>query len=72
MSIYNLSDTLCGSSACLPFALKPELALFYRGESEYDVSVDANVVIPGVIPEPGLDLALATLDTLQPQVYGIG
>ena len=68
----NLSDTLCGSSACLPFALKPELALFYRGESEYDVSVDANVVIPGVIPEPGLDLALATLDTFQPQVYGIG
>lgn len=67
-----LNDVLCGSQACLPFGLKPELALFWRDESSYDVDVDANVVIPGVIPEPGLDLALTTLDTFQPRVYGVG
>jgi hypothetical protein len=67
-----LNDVLCGSRSCLPFKLKPELALFWRGQSSYEVDVDANVVIPGVIPEPGLDLALATLDTFQPRVYGVG
>ena len=55
----------------MPFGMdKMELALFWRGESSYEVSVDANVVVPGVIPEPGLSLALSTIDTYQPEVLG--
>ena len=55
----------------MPFGLNGlEVALFWRDETNYEVSVDANVVIPGVIPEPGLDLALSTIDSYQPQVFG--
>ena len=70
------SELFCGYSAshrssCMPFGLDGlEVALFWRDETNYEVSVDANVVIPGVIPEPGLDLALSTIDSYQPQVFG--
>ena len=64
-------EMFCGTSECMPFGMdKMELALFWRGESSYEVSVDANVVVPGVIPEPGLSLALSTIDTYQPEVFG--
>ena len=64
-------EMFCGTSQCMPFGMdKLELALFWRGESSYEVSVDANVVVPGVIPEPGLSLALSTIDTYQPEVLG--
>ena len=54
-------EFFCGTSQCMPFGMdKLEFALFWRGESSYEVSVDANVVVPGVIPEPGLSLALST------------
>ena len=64
-------EFFCGTSQCMPFGMdKLEFALFWRGESSYEVSVDANVVVPGVIPEPGLSLALSTIDTYQPEVLG--
>ncbi|MEQ3636553.1 outer membrane protein transport protein [Alcanivorax sp.] len=64
-------EMFCGSSECMPFGMdKLEVALFWRDESSYEVSVDANVVVPGVIPEPGLSLALSTIDTYQPEVLG--
>jgi hypothetical protein len=64
-------EMFCGTSQCMPFGMdKLEFALFWRGESSYEVSVDANVVVPGVIPEPGLSLALSTIDTYQPEVLG--
>ncbi len=70
------SELFCGHSpwrpsSCLPFGLDGlEVALFWRDETNYEVSVDANVVIPGVVPEPGLDLALSTIDSYQPPVFG--
>ena len=70
------NELFCGHSpwrrkSCMPFGLNGlEVALFWRDETSYEVSVDANVVIPGVIPEPGLDLALSTIDSYQPQVFG--
>ena len=67
------SELFCGSSPCMPFGLDGlEVALFWRDEADYGVDVDANVVIPGVIPEPGLDLALTTIDSYQPEVIGGG
>lgn len=70
------NELFCGHSpwrrtSCMPFGLNGlEVALFWRDETNYEVSVDANVVIPGLIPEPGLDLALSTIDSYQPQVFG--
>jgi hypothetical protein len=67
------SSLFCGSSPCMPFGLDGlEAALFWRDATDYEVSVDANVVIPGVIPEPGLDLMLNTIDSFQPEVFGGG
>jgi hypothetical protein len=65
------SELFCTSSACLPFGLDGlEVALFWRDESNYDVDVDANVVIPGVVSDPGLQIALSTVDSYQPPVFG--
>jgi hypothetical protein len=67
------SELFCGSSPCMPFGLDGlEVALFWRDATDYEVSVDANVVIPGVIPDPGLDLVLTTIDSFQPEVLGGG
>lgn len=64
-------EIFCGSGECMPFGMdKLEVALFWRAESNYEVSVDANVVVPGVIPDPGLGLLLTTIDTYQPEVRG--
>ncbi|WP_340676375.1 outer membrane protein transport protein [Paraperlucidibaca sp.] len=69
--IIRTGEFFCGSSSCMPFGLDElEASLFWRDESNYEVSVDANVVIPGVIPDPGLDLALTTIDAYQPEVLG--
>lgn len=66
-----MSELFCGSSPCMPFGLdRLEAAVFWRDASDYEVSVDANVVIPGVVPDPGLDLALSTIDSFQPEVFG--
>lgn len=65
------SELFCGSSSCMPFGLdRMEAALFWRDAAYYEVGVDANVVIPGVIPDPGLDLLLNTIDSFQPEVFG--
>ena len=65
------SELFCGSSPCMPFGLNGlEASLFWRDATDYEVSVDANVVIPGVIPDPGLDLVLTTIDSFQPEVLG--
>ena len=67
------SEVFCGSSSCMPFGLdKLEAALFWRDDSDFGVDVDANVIVPGVIPQPGLDLALTAIDSFQPEVFGGG
>lgn len=45
-------------------------AIFWRDKSSWDVAVDANLVVPGVIPKPGLDVILKTIDSFQPEVLG--
>lgn len=49
-----------------------DFAFSYRGESKTETDVSANAVIPGVIPEPGLDLLLAAMDGYQPDVFALG
>jgi hypothetical protein len=67
------SDMLCGQDKCLPRWLGGlETSIVWRGDSEVQTAVDADVVIPGVIPAPGLALSLFALDTYQPEVIGVG
>lgn len=69
----NWSDMLCAEGACLPSWLGGlETSLVWRGDSEVQTAVDAEVVIPGVIPSPGLALSIFALDTYQPEVIAVG
>lgn len=66
----NWGQLLCPDSDC---ALKGwETAVAWRGASSAKTSVNANVVIPGTVPPPGLTLALNTLDAYQPATTTVG
>lgn len=62
--------TLCPDSDCA--AKRWETALTWRDASAAKTRVQSNVVIPGTIPPPGLNLALATLDSYQPESAALG
>lgn len=49
-----------------------ETAFSYRGYSNTHTRVQANAVIPGTIPSPGLDIAIKTLDSFQPEIIAAG
>ncbi|MDY6822485.1 MAG: outer membrane protein transport protein, partial [Thermodesulfobacteriota bacterium] len=49
-----------------------QLAFTYRDASYAKTSVKANTVIPGTIPEPGLFLAVSTIDSYQPETFAGG
>lgn len=58
------AQALCGED-CAPGRWGSALA--WRAESNTKTTVNANVVIPGTIPPPGLNLAIATIDSYQPE-----
>jgi hypothetical protein len=60
----------CGDGDCAPGRWRTALA--WRAASTAETRVNANVVIPGTIPPPGLDIALATLDSYQPETASLG
>ena len=60
----------CEDTSCLVNGL--ETAITYRSSSSSKTSVDANTVIPGTIPTPGLSLSVATLDSYQPETLALG
>lgn len=63
-------ETFCSKTPC---ALdKLDLALSFRGESKSSTNVNANAVIPGTVPEPGLDLIIETIDSYQPPMASLG
>lgn len=49
-----------------------EIALAYRNKSASSTTVGANVTVVGTIPDPGLALAVATIDSFQPETYVVG
>lgn len=49
-----------------------ETAVAFRGYSNTKTTVDANATIPGVVSNPGLTLAVSTLDSYQPNIYSAG
>ncbi|MFP3981309.1 MAG: OmpP1/FadL family transporter [Desulfobacterales bacterium] len=66
----DLEETLCPDGSC--WLDGTEMAFSYREASYAKTSVKANTVIPGTIPEPGLDLAVATIDSYKPEMIACG
>lgn len=62
--------TLCPDSDC--WLKNWETAFSWRAYSNTQTGVNANVVIPGTIPPPGLTMAINTLDSYQPNVMTLG
>jgi long-subunit fatty acid transport protein len=63
-------DTFCPESSC--FLDGWESALTYRTKSSASTSVDSNIIVTQTIPDPGLSLAVATIDSFQPETIVIG
>jgi len=68
-STFDFGQLFC-SDSCLLSGF--EGALVFRGRSNSKTTVVANTVIPGTIPDPGLTLAITTLDAWQPDVFAAG
>lgn len=49
-----------------------ETAVSYRQASNTHAVVDSNIVIPGMIEAPGLNLNILTLDSYQPDITAVG
>lgn len=63
-------DTLCPDSDC--FLDGWESAFTYRTRSSASTSVNSNIIVTQTIPDPGLSLAVATIDSFQPETLGFG
>ena len=63
-------DTFCPDSDC--FLDGWESAITYRAKSSASTSVDSNIIVTQTIPDPGLSLAVATIDSFQPETFAIG
>lgn len=63
-------DTFCPDSDC--FLDGWESAITYRTKSSASTSVDSNIIVTQTIPDPGLSLAVATIDSFQPETFAIG
>lgn len=67
----DIGATLCPDSECWATGL--ETALTFRTSSTSKTTVDANTVIPGLIPSSDpLNFTVSTLDSYQPSAYGLG
>jgi len=66
----DLGSTFCPESDC--FLQGWETALTYRTKSSASTTVDSNIVVTQTIPDPGLSLAVSTIDSFQPETFGIG
>ncbi|WP_150912280.1 alkane uptake protein AupA [Marinobacter halotolerans] len=63
-------ETLCPDEACLFSGW--ESALAYRTKSAASTSVNSNVIVTQTIPDPGLSLKVATIDSFQPETIAFG
>ena len=66
----DLGSTFCPESNC--FLQGWETAFTYRTKSSASTTVDSNITVTQTIPDPGLSLAVSTIDSFQPETFGIG
>jgi long-chain fatty acid transport protein len=63
-------DTFCPEMTC--FLSGFESALAYREASTTKTTVESNITVDQIIPSPGLKIAVATIDSYQPQIITLG
>lgn len=63
-------DTFCPKNTC--FLSGFESALAYREASTTKTSVESNITVDQIISSPGLRIAVATIDSFQPQIITLG
>lgn len=66
----NVGETFCPNANC--WMDNVDVALSYRARSNTKMKINANTIIPGTIPDPGLSLAVVTLDSFQPDITALG
>src|SRR5690554_458438 len=64
------ADTFCPDQAC--FLDGWETAISYRTKSTSSTTISSNVIVSQTIPDPGLSLAVSTIDSFQPETLSIG
>ena len=65
----DLGNTLCPESNC--FLQGWETAFTYRTKSSASTTVDSNISVIQTITNPGLSLAVSTIDSFQPETFGV-
>lgn len=63
-------ETFCSSNDCWFSGL--ETAFSYRAKSNTHAVVDSNIIIEGMLPDPGMKLNILTLDSYQPDIISAG
>ena len=67
----DFGESFCGDSeSCWMNGL--EAAFSFRGYSNTDTTVDSTITIPGTVLDPGINLAITTIDSYQPNIYAAG
>ena len=67
----DFGESFCGdNSSCWMNGL--EAAFSYRGYSNTNTTVDSTITIPGTVVDPGINLAITTIDSYQPNIYAAG
>ncbi|WP_100639271.1 alkane uptake protein AupA [Marinobacter salexigens] len=66
----DLGSTFCPDSDC--FLQGWETAFTYRTKSSASTTVDSSIIVTQTIPDPGLSLAVTTIDSYQPETIGFG
>jgi len=66
----DLGSTFCPESNC--FLQGWETAFTYRTKSSASTTVDSGIIVTQTIPDPGLSLAVSTIDSFQPETFGVG
>ncbi len=66
----DFGSTFCPESDC--FLNGWEAAFAYRTKSSASTTVDSNIIVTQTIPDPGLSLAVSTIDSFQPETFVAG
>ncbi len=66
----DLGRTFCPDNDC--FLNGWETAFTYRTKSAASTTVDSNIIVTQTIPDPGLALAVSTIDSFQPETFAVG
>lgn len=67
---FNYGETFCPKSSC--FVDGFESAIVYREKSNTKTTVKSNIIVEQTVPSPGLSIAVATIDSFQPQIISFG